>query len=41
MVAPTKKLGVETPKIDLKKLEQSGQRLIQENLRWLKEMAKK
>lgn len=37
----TSERGIEIPKLDLKKFEQSGQRLIQENLRWLKEMAKK
>lgn len=40
-MAEAKPVGLSTPKLDPKKIEQAGERLIRENIEWLKEMAKK
>ena len=36
-----KRIKLSEPKIDPKKMDQTGERLIRENIEWLKEMAKK
>ncbi len=40
-MAEVKRVQLSAPKIDPKKMEQTGERLIRENIEWLKEMAKK